>query len=145
MPFRGFVNHDARYFVDKAAHAGQDPNKFARPVAVDTNATEVKDSDPTAGIEAQTKALQIQDTTNLDAKKIRDRAILDAKYSRRKAAEARELGVMPRKSNVSQATAATADEATPVKEQDGINIEVCSARFLNAFCIVLRGLRDLMT
>lgn len=52
--------------------------------------------------------------------------------------------VMPRKSNVSQVTAATGDEGTPVKDRDGINIEVRPARLSNTSCILLRGLPNSM-
>ena len=134
MPYRGFINHEGKYFEDKAANVkaaklGESPKKVPRPdIIKDPRPATIKDSGPTAEIDAQTKALQIH-----------DRAILDATYSRRKAEEVREFGLMPRKSNVSQMTAATGDEGTPVKEQDGINIEVCSARLLDAFCVVLPG------
>ena len=140
-----FKNSTVKNFKLKALEADAKARKSTRRAAKSVE-SETTDSETTEGSEVESEP---------EAGVFRY-INLDAGYFERKATKARgrpqkgekrvvetgdwiaaglaaedEADGMPRKSNVSQATAATGDEGTPVKDRDGINIEVCSARLFS--------------
>ena len=135
----GFRNTTPKHFKLKALEAEAKARKATRRVAeavesetTEPEITEGSESEPEAGVFRY---------INLDAGYFERKAIEAKRRSRKGKERVVEVGdrittgllgegidkAMPRKSNVSQVTAATGDEGTPMKDRDGINIEVCLA------------------
>ena len=135
----GFRNTKLKYFKLKALEAEAKARKATRRVA-EAVGSETTEPEITEGSESKPEAGVFR-YINLDAGYFERKAIEAKRRSRKGKERVVEVGdrittgllgegidkAMPRKSNVSQVTAATGDEGTPVKDRDGINIEVCLA------------------